>query len=136
MAHTIFTAIEILALAMEVLAAVVVGTGVALATGRLFRVVFAAERSDRMYAHYKEMVAKSLLLGLEILIAADIVRTIALEPTIENVIALGLLVLVRTFLTWSLVVEIEGRWPWQHVPNGRNVNEGLSSKRQTYDDTK
>ena len=54
-----------------------------------------------------------LLLGLEILVAADIVRTVALEPSFENVAVLGLLVLVRTFLSWSIVVEIEGRWPWQ-----------------------
>jgi uncharacterized membrane protein len=53
------------------------------------------------------------LLGLEILVAADIIRTVALEATLQSVVVLGLLVLVRTFLSWALVVEIEGRWPWQ-----------------------
>ena len=53
------------------------------------------------------------MIGLEILVAADIIRTVALEPTLTNVAILGILVLVRTFLSWSLVVEIEGRWPWQ-----------------------
>lgn len=52
-------------------------------------------------------------LGLDLLIAADIIRTVTLEPTLENVSALGVLVVVRTFLSWSLVVELEGRWPWQ-----------------------
>ena len=47
------------------------------------------------------------------LVAADIVRTVALEPTITNILGLGLLVLVRTFLSWSLFVELEERWPWQ-----------------------
>jgi uncharacterized membrane protein len=54
-----------------------------------------------------------MLLGLEILVAADIVRTVALEATLESVGILGLLVLIRTFLSWSLDVELEGRWPWQ-----------------------
>ena len=53
------------------------------------------------------------MLGLEILIAADIVRTVALEATLESIGFLGLLVLIRTFLSWSLSVEIEGHWPWQ-----------------------
>jgi uncharacterized membrane protein len=52
-------------------------------------------------------------LGLEILVAADIVRTVALEATLESVAILGLLVLIRTFLSWSLAVEMEGHWPWR-----------------------
>jgi hypothetical protein len=51
---------------------------------------------------------------------ADIVRTVALEPTLESVAVLGLLVVIRTFLSWSLIVEIEGRWPWQAVRTGAN----------------
>ena len=54
-----------------------------------------------------------MLLGLEILVAADIIRTVVLEPTLSNVVVLGLLVLIRTFLSWALVLEIEERWPWQ-----------------------
>ncbi len=56
------------------------------------------------------------LLGLEILVAADIIPTVALQPTLANVAILALLVLIRTFLSWSLVVETEGRWPW-HAPD-------------------
>jgi len=65
--------------------------------------------ADR-YREFRHQLARLLLLGLEMLIAADIVRTIALEATTENLLLLGLLVLIRTFLSWSLVVEIEGRW--------------------------
>lgn len=61
----------------------------------------------------KRQTNRGLLLGLDLLIAADIIRTVTLEPTLENVSALGVLVLVRTFLAWSLVVELRGRWPWQ-----------------------
>ncbi len=62
---------------------------------------------------YKVRIGRSLLLGLEVLVAADIVKTIALEPTFMSLGVLMGLVLVRTFLGWTLVLEIEGRWPWQ-----------------------
>ena len=63
----------------------------------------------------KASLGKALLLGLEFLVAADIIRTVALEATLESVIVLGLLVLIRTFLSWALVVEIEGHWPWRQA---------------------
>jgi uncharacterized membrane protein len=53
------------------------------------------------------------LLGLEFLVAGDIIRTVVVSPSIENVLGLGLIVLIRTFLSMSLQVEPEGRWPWQ-----------------------
>jgi uncharacterized membrane protein len=61
----------------------------------------------------RRQIGRGLLLGLDVLIAADVIRTVTLEPTLENVTALGVLVVVRTFLAWFLVVELEGRWPWQ-----------------------
>ena len=69
------------------------------------------------FRQYKHGLAKSLLLSLEILVAADVIRTVALEPNLLNIIGLGLLVVIRTFLSWSLVVEMEGRWPWQPKPS-------------------
>jgi len=65
------------------------------------------------YGSFRAALGRAMLLGLEILIAADVVRTAALDPTWRNFEALGVLVVVRTFLSWSIVVEIEGRWPWQ-----------------------
>jgi uncharacterized membrane protein len=65
------------------------------------------------YGSFRAALGRAILLGLEILIAADVVRTAALDPTLKNFEALGVLVVVRTFLSWSIVVEIEGRWPWQ-----------------------
>ena len=64
------------------------------------------------YDSYKQ-IGRTLLLGLEFLVAGDVVRTVALEPTLNSVAVLGLLVLVRTFLSWTLAVEIKGHWPWQ-----------------------
>lgn len=65
------------------------------------------------YTGFRASLGRAMLLGLEILIAADVVRTAALDPTLINIAALGVLVIVRTFLSWSIVLEIEGRWPWQ-----------------------
>jgi uncharacterized membrane protein len=70
------------------------------------------------YSRYRLLLGKTLILTLEFLVAADIIRTVALEQTLENVAILGLLVVIRTFLSWSLSVEIEGHWPWSHVRTG------------------
>src|SRR5262245_16874874 len=66
---------------------------------------------------YKICIGRSLLLGLEVLVAADIVKTIAHELSVMSLGLLAGLVLVRTFLGWTLVLEIEGRWPWQREPS-------------------
>jgi uncharacterized membrane protein len=70
---------------------------------------------DSPYRTYRKNMGKAILLGLEFLVAADIIRTVVVSPTIEHVLALGLVVLVRTFLSMSLEVELEGRWPWQRA---------------------
>lgn len=67
------------------------------------------------YEIMRSTFGRSVLLGLEILVAADLIRTIAVEPTLDNLYVLGLLVVIRTFLSWSLDVELEGRWPWQRA---------------------
>lgn len=65
------------------------------------------------YDTYKISIGRSLLLGLEVLVAADIVKTIAIQLTFASLGLLAGLVLIRTFLSWTLILEIEGRWPWQ-----------------------
>ncbi len=69
--------------------------------------------AEQHYGAYKIRIGRSLLLGLEVLVAADIVKTIALDLTFTSLGLLACLVLIRTFLSWTLVLEIEGRWPWQ-----------------------
>jgi uncharacterized membrane protein len=68
-------------------------------------------------------MGKALLLGLEFLVAADIIRTVIIEPTIEGISSLGLLVVVRIVLGWSIEVEIQGRWPWQAAKIGRSQKQ-------------
>ncbi len=80
------------------------------------------------YAGFRAALGRAMLLGLEILIAADVVRTAALDPSLQNIAALGVLVIVRTFLSWSIVVEIEGRWPWQlRSTNAGGTIDGAST---------
>ena len=101
------------------IAAIVLGALVALV--RLALGVLGLRRANPMSASGEHMPAfrrtlgRSILAGLELLVAADIIRTVAVEPTLENVLVLGLIVLIRTFLSMSLEVEIEGKWPWQRA---------------------
>lgn len=106
--------IEWAALGIEMLGAVIIVAGVLRVAITRGTVRFLLKLDEPgAYESYKHQIGRSLLLGLEFLVAGDVVRTVALEPTLANVAVLGLLVLVRTFLSWSLTVEIEGRWPWQ-----------------------
>jgi uncharacterized membrane protein len=65
------------------------------------------------YQRLRQDLGRAILLGLEVLVAADIIRTVAFTPTLESVVILAMIVAIRTFLSWSLALELEGRWPWQ-----------------------
>jgi len=84
----------------------------------LYRV---ARREDLVatVAAFRSSFGRAILLGLEFLIAADIINTVAVRPTLESVAVLGGIVLIRTFLSFSLELEIDGRWPWQRKPGDR-----------------
>ena len=69
--------------------------------------------SEGVYVMIRSYFGRSILLGLEVLVAADLIRTVAVEPTMENVLVLGLIVLIRTFLSFSLEIEIDGVVPWR-----------------------
>ena len=71
--------------------------------------------ADTRYDVFRATFGRSVLLGLEILVAADLIRTIAVAPTLDNLAVLAALVGIRTFLSWSLEVEIDGRWPWHRT---------------------
>jgi len=80
--------------------------------------------ADDPYHSYRKNMGKAILLGLELLVAADIIRTVVVSPTLPNVLTLGLVVVIRTFLSISLQVELDGRWPWQRAESGGSP-EGL-----------
>jgi uncharacterized membrane protein len=110
--------IEYAALLIEILAVAIIVIAIVVALGRYLVRRFIRRAEEDHYHQLKVSLGKALLLGLEVLVAADIVRTVALEATLESVIVLGLLVLIRTFLSWALVVEIEGHWPWRQAKRG------------------
>ena len=103
--------IELAALGVEVLAVVLMVCFILYGTARW--IFHSAKKLESTYENYRVMLGKSLLVGLELLVAADIIRTVVLDLTLLNIALLGGLVLVRTFLGWTLTVEVEGRWPWQ-----------------------
>lgn len=70
-------------------------------------------RGEGAYRRLRRDVGRGILLGLEFMVAGDIIRTVAVEPTLDSLAVLGLIVLIRTFLSFSLEVELEGRWPWR-----------------------
>ncbi|MBZ4334612.1 DUF1622 domain-containing protein [Corallococcus interemptor] len=74
-----------------------------------------SRRADA-YRQLRHHLGRAILLGLELLVAADIIRTVAEAPSLGQVIILGLIVLIRTFLSFTLEVEVDGRWPWQPRP--------------------
>ena len=115
--HTMREWIEVASLGIEVLAvAIIVGS---VTFGSVRFLVNLSKQTTDPYRAYKELIGRSLLLALEFLVAADVIRTVALDLTPRNIGMLGALVVIRTFLSWSVVVEIEGHWPWRPGPGPR-----------------
>ncbi len=112
--------IEFAARGIEGLAVAVMVAFIAFGTiGWLFH---SFKKIEGAYERYRIVLGKTLLVGLELLVAADIINTVAFELTLNNLALLGGLVVVRTALGWTLTVEVEGHWPWQltkepHAPS-------------------
>ncbi len=103
--------IEFAARGIEGLAVAVMVAFIAFGTiGWLFH---SFKRIEGAYERFRIVLGKTLLVGLELLVAADIINTVAFELTVQNLALLGGLVVVRTALGWTLTVEVEGHWPWQ-----------------------
>ncbi|MFC0679992.1 DUF1622 domain-containing protein [Lysobacter korlensis] len=102
--ETVGEAVDVAGVAVMVVGALIASV---LALGRL------AKREELVYRRYRQSLGRAILLGLELLVAADIIRTVAVAPTLESVAVLAAIVLIRTFLSFSLELEITGRWPWQ-----------------------
>ncbi|MDM7921889.1 MAG: DUF1622 domain-containing protein [Pyrinomonadaceae bacterium] len=98
------------ATAIEVATVIVIVLAVAAGTARFL--LHLIQKVPNAFEQYRVRLGQMLILSLELLVAADIIRTVVLEPTLANASVLGLLVVIRTFLSWSLSVEIEGEWPW------------------------
>lgn len=101
-----------------------IGLTVLVAVGRLWR------RQPHVYRRFRQQVGRAILLGLELLVAADIIRTVAISPTLESVAILSGIVLVRTFLSFTLEVELTGKWPWQRGSDTVDVSTDVKRTDQ------
>jgi uncharacterized membrane protein len=103
--------VELAGRAVDAAGVIAITAGIALvAVLAILRVV---GHEGGVYSEFRQQLGRVILLGLELLVAADIIRTVAVTPTLESVAVLGVIVLVRTFLSFSLEVELTGTWPWQ-----------------------
>ena len=96
---------------IEVLAVGIMVCFIAIGTVRWL--AHSAQKIEGAYERYREVLGKTLQVGLELLVAADIIRTVVSDLTMLNIGLLGGLVVVRTLIGWTLAVEVEGHWPWQ-----------------------
>lgn len=99
--------IDTLGAALEVAGVALLIAGLLLAFARSTR------QSQQRFLRLRHDIGRAILLGLEVLVAADIVRSVTLAPTMGGLTVLATLVVIRTFLSWSLALELDGRWPWQ-----------------------
>jgi uncharacterized membrane protein len=107
-----------LGLILDAVGVVIIAGGAVLA---LVRAAFRqASDGDERYRRLREELGRAILLSLEFLIAGDIIRSVVGDPTLLNVLILGLIVLIRTFLSMTLQLEVEGRWPWQRRKEPEN----------------
>lgn len=109
-------AVEAVGIVIDGAGVVVIALGLIVATTR-FAVHTVRETGDA-YGRFRKDLGRGILLGLEFLVAADIIRTVAVAPTLESVLVLALVVLIRTFLSMALEVELEGELPWKRARGG------------------
>jgi len=114
--------IELAGKIVDAAGVVVIVGGMLAAT--LYLLARARAGHDVGYRDYRQGVGRAILLGLEILVAADIIRSVAVRPTFTSVGVLALIVVIRTILSFSLEVELEGRWPWQRRRPGSDTSGG------------
>ena len=106
-------AMDAIARGVEILGILTIVLGLAVALVRAGRALAGGRGGEEGYRIVRTVFGRSILLGLEFLVAGDIIKTVAIEPTLESVIVLVAIELVRTVLSLSIDVEIDGRWPWQ-----------------------
>jgi uncharacterized membrane protein len=111
--HEIGVWIELSVRLIEAVSVIIIVLAILYATYIFIRRATGRKGTTDPIEEYKERIGKSLLLTLEILVAADVIETVAFSKTMESVVLLGVLVLVRILLSWSIIVEMEGTWPWK-----------------------
>lgn len=116
-------AVDLVGRAIEAVGITVIVLGILVSLARYARHALAARGSGNGYGEVRRSIGRSILLGLELLVAGDIIRTVVVDPTFESVGVLAVIVAIRTFLSFTLEVEITSRWPWQARPEGHRPVE-------------
>jgi uncharacterized membrane protein len=109
---------EHLAKVLEIAGVLVIVAGIVWSGIRYMLHVRGKATTPSAYTHFRRSIGRSILLGLELLVAADIIHTVAATPTFESLGVLGLLIVIRTFLSIEIEMEIDGHWPWQRTKLG------------------
>ena len=116
---TFQSTVEKVGMAVDAAGVLVIVGGILAASVRTL--LFAAPPPLDRYTAYRQNLGRAILLGLELLVAGDIIRTVAVAPTLQNLTVLALIVVIRTFLSFSLELEVTGRWPWQQRDKGQEA---------------
>lgn len=122
--HIVTRVIEAVGVAVIIIGITVSGLGYLRAPGSL-----------SAYGELRAGMGRAIMLGLELMVAGDIINTVAVEPSLDSVLVLAVIVMIRTFLSLSLEVEISGRWPWQGRPGEQSLHRGKTGHDRGEDDT-
>jgi len=126
---TLAEAMEHVAEFFEIIGALILLAGLVVATVLALRSLIRSRDAANAYRVLRQAFGGAILFGLEVLVAADLVRTVAVAPTLENVVTLGVIVLIRTVLSFSLEIEIEGVAPWRRAATSGAVHVARAARR-------
>ncbi len=122
--HLLLEIVEKLAVGVEAAGVAVIVLGFVFFTVQYLYKLVRKQSAIGNFPAYRQGLGRTLLLSLEFLVAADIIRTVAIEePSFESIGVLGLIILVRTFLSWTLELELSGHWPWQQWRRSAEMSE-------------
>jgi len=113
--QTLMAIIANVSFTLEILAVLIISTSILFAIFRYLRGVVVHQQVEICISDFKHAIGRGVQVALELLIAADIINTVVLDATIPNVVVLAILVIVRTFLSWTLMLETEGHLPWWNL---------------------
>ncbi len=112
MVEGVIEGLKVLAKLLEIVGAVILVVGFVVGTVRWLRESFQEKKADAV-ERYRRAIGRVILIGLELLVAATIIKTITVEPTVEGMGLLVFMVVIRTTIGWTTSLEMNGRWPWQ-----------------------